>query len=106
VDAPVAHSNGQGLGVNGAGDLEPQDLPPAGEAAHITPDQARALKVLAQTAFGYAEGERRLRADLGFEVEERTTLRHLAAHVSVEQYQALVDEYTAHLQAKGEADVP
>jgi len=43
---------------------------------------------------------------LGFEVGESLTLRHLAAHVSAEQYQALVAAYTAHLQQAGDADVP
>jgi hypothetical protein len=52
------------------------------EAPRISHDQARHLKQLAQTVYGYREGEATLRADLGFEVDERLTLRHLAAHVS------------------------
>jgi hypothetical protein len=72
----------------------------------LTPDQARELKQLAQTAFGYPEGERRLRHDLGFEPDERLTLRHLAAHVSAEQYQTLMDTYTAVLRQQVDADVP
>jgi hypothetical protein len=48
------------------------------------------LKQLAQTTFGYSEGERRLRHDLGFKPDERLTLRHLAAHVTTEQYQTLI----------------
>ena len=72
----------------------------------LTPDQARELKKLAQTAFGYAEGERRLRHDLGFEPDERLTLRHLCAHVTIDQYQALLDGYQAVLQQAGNADLP
>jgi hypothetical protein len=74
--------------------------------ARISKDQARALKALAQRTFGYAEGERRLRQDLGFEVEEALTLRHVAAHVAVDQYQALVTTYEAALRQEGHADVP
>jgi hypothetical protein len=84
---------------------EPRMSQPS-EPTRLTPDQARDLKKLAQTAFGYAEGERRLRHDLGFEPDERLTLRHLAAHVSADQYQALMDAYTAILKQAVEADVP
>jgi hypothetical protein len=84
---------------------DPQMYQPS-KATRLTPDQARELKKLAQTAFGYVEGERRLRHDLGFEPDERLTLRHLAAHVTPEQYQALMDAYTAVLCQQGEADVP
>jgi hypothetical protein len=80
------------------GRLPPED--------RLTQDQARALKQLAQTAFGYAEGERRLRHDLGFEPDERLTLRHLCAHVTAEQYQALMETYQAQLQQQADADVP
>jgi hypothetical protein len=91
-----------------------EDATPAslseGEAtpeSRISHDQARELKRLAQQAFGdYREGERRLRADLGFEVDERLTLRHLAAHVSAAQYEVLRADYEAHLQAEVDADVP
>jgi hypothetical protein len=72
----------------------------------LTSDQARDLKKLAQTAFGYAEGERRLRHDLGFEPDERLTLRHLCAHVTVEQYQTLMDGYAQVLRQAVEADLP
>jgi hypothetical protein len=84
------------------GTADPEGKPPA----RLTQDQARELKQLAQTAFGYAEGERRLRHDLGFEPDERLTLRHLSAHVSIEHYQALMDDYTATLKQTVEADVP
>jgi hypothetical protein len=83
---------------------EPGDVPPP-PADRLTLDQARELKQLAQTAFGYREGERRLRADLGFEPEESLTLRHIAAHVSVERYQALLDAYQAALGREVESDV-
>jgi hypothetical protein len=82
---------------------------PAGEGAperRITRDEARELKKLAQHAFGYAAGERRLRADLGFETDESLTLRHLSAHVTVEQWQALMAAYESHLRQEVEADVP
>jgi hypothetical protein len=82
------------------------NLPEGEPSARLTPDQARELKKLAQTAFGYAEGERRLRHDLGFEPDERLTLRHLAAHVTTEQYQALMDAYTAILKQGVDADIP
>ena len=84
--------------VNGTGRLPPEE--------RMSSDDARTLKRLVQQAFGYVEGERRLRADLGFEPEERTTLRHLAAHVSAEQHQRLVSAYTAHLEQQVAADVP
>jgi hypothetical protein len=84
----------------------PPDPNPPSQATRLTHDQARELKKLAQTAFGYQEGERRLRADLGFEPDEKLTLRHLAAHVTVEQYQTLMDGYTAILRQEVAADVP
>jgi hypothetical protein len=80
------------------------DLDP--EATRLTHDQARALKRLAQQAYGYREGERRLRADLGFEPEESLRLRHLVAHVTVEQYQTLMDGYAQVLRQAVEADLP
>jgi hypothetical protein len=94
---------------NGAGDPEGETICglPDPPATRLTADQARTLKQVAQQAFGYAEGERRLRHDLGFEPDERlTTLRHLCAHVTAEQAQALVDGYTAIVQQAGAADVP
>jgi hypothetical protein len=110
VDAPVVAITGRAAASNGhptPADVGPsQPLPPGGGNGRLTQDQARELKQLAQTAFGYAEGERRLRHDLGFEPDERLTLRHLAAHVSVEQYQALRDSYTAVLKQAVDADVP
>jgi hypothetical protein len=80
------------------------DLDP--EATRISRDEARTLKQLAQQAFGCREGARRLRADLGFEVDEALTLRHLAAHVSAARYAALVTAYEAHLRQAVEADIP
>jgi hypothetical protein len=84
-------------------------LPPGeGEASaeRISKDEARTLKQLAQHAFGYREGERRLRADLGFEPDESLTLRHLAAHVTVAQYETLLATYQAQRQAEDAHDVP
>jgi hypothetical protein len=76
------------------------------ETPRLTSDQARALKQLAQTTFGYPEGERRLRTALGFEPDERLTLRHLCAHVTVEQAQTLMDGYAAIVRQAVEADLP
>ena len=56
--------------------------------------------------FGYPKSERRRRHDQGFEPDERLTLRHLCAHVTVDQYQALTASYTGILQQAVEADVP
>jgi hypothetical protein len=75
-------------------------------ADRLTQDQARALKRLAQQAFGYEAGERRLRHDLGFEVDERLTLRHLAAHVTTAQHARLREAYEAALRQGVEADAP
>ena len=88
-----------------AGQIECSGLPedPAAEASRLTTDQARRLKQLAQQAFGYREGERRLRQDLGFEVDEKLTLRHLAAHISVVQAQPLIAAYEAALLVVGRA---
>jgi hypothetical protein len=72
----------------------------------VSPDQARELKRLAQTVFGYPAGETRLRQDLGFEPDEKLTLRHLAAHVPVDQYAALRSTYEAELRQAVEADLP
>ena len=85
---------------------EPNDDPHPPQATRLTSDQARELKKRAQTAFGYQEGEKRLRADLGFEVDEKLTLRHLAAHITVEQYQTLMDGYAQVLRQEVEADLP
>jgi hypothetical protein len=96
-----------------SGDQAPQENPSDDargseppNADRLTPDQARTLKALAQQAFGFAEGERRLRHDLGFEPDERLTLRHLCAHVTAERYQALVTAYEAQRQAEDASDVP
>jgi hypothetical protein len=102
----AAQGNGQAPPPPTNGDAPPR---PAGEgegAARPTSDQARELKKLAQTAFGFAAGERRLRHDLGFEPDERLTLRHLCAHVTVAQYAALMTAYEATLRQEVEADVP
>src|SRR5882724_8559231 len=74
---------GEPTGDPEAGDIHCTGMPPdphPPQAIRLTHDQARALKQVAQTTFGYPEGERRLRADLGFEPDERLTLRHLCAH--------------------------
>jgi hypothetical protein len=74
--------------------------------ARLSTDDARTLKQLAQHAYGFGEGERRLRADLGFEPDESLTLRHLSAHVTAEQYARLRATYAAQLRQQVEADVP
>jgi hypothetical protein len=79
-------------------------MPPDPEATRLTHDQARELKQRAHAAFGYVEGSRKLRQDLGFEPEESLTLRHLAAHVSVAQYQTCMDAYGQVLRQAVEAD--
>jgi hypothetical protein len=84
--------------------MPPDPHPP--KATRLSHDQARALKQVAQTTFGYPESERRLRADLGFEPDERLTLRHLVAHVTAEQYQTLMDGYAAILRQEVESDLP
>jgi hypothetical protein len=89
-----------------AGAIHCTGMLPDPEATRLTADQARELKKLAQTTFGYRKGERRLRQDLGFEVDESLTLRHLAAHVTVAQYAALIASYEATLRQEVEADVP
>jgi hypothetical protein len=112
ADAPVrplAATNGHA--PKRYGDIHGPGMPsnpdPPGEGAvRLTPDQARDLKKLAHAAFGYVEGSRRLRQDLGFEPEESLTLRHLAAHVSVAQYQTLMDAYGQVLRQAVEADLP
>jgi hypothetical protein len=100
---------GEPNGDHEAGEIMCPGMPDAPEGEVVTRlsrDQARDLKKLAQTAFGYLEGEKRLRHDLGFEVGERLTLRHLVAHVTGEQYQTLMDGYTAILRQAVEADLP
>jgi hypothetical protein len=105
---PAART-GEPTGDHGAGEIMctgMTDAPEGEVVTRLSRDQARDLKKLAQTVFGYPEGEKRLRHDLGFEVGERLTLRHLAAHVTVEQYQTLMEGYTAILTQEVEADVP
>jgi hypothetical protein len=111
AEAPVAtttESRHPVLSDDGQGDQpsNPQReglIPPE---ARISQDQARELKKIAQTVFGYVAGERRLRADLGFEVDEKLTLRHLAAHVTAGSYATLMAAYEALLRQQVEADVP
>jgi hypothetical protein len=105
--APVASTNGhavepavQPVGQRGDGGGR---LP---TEARISPDDARVLKQLAQQAYGYEESARRLRHDLGFEPDEKLTLRHLAAHVPVAQYEQLRATYEARLQVAVAADGP
>jgi len=86
--------------------MPPDPNPPRPEATRLTSDQARDLKKLAQAAVGYQEGERRLRADLGFEPDERLTLRHLVAHGTAAQYQTLMDGYAQVLRQEVEVDLP
>src|SRR6266850_3842791 len=97
---------GESNGNPEAGDIHCTGMPPDPETTRLTADQARELKKLAHAAFGYAEGSRKLRQDLGFEVDESLTLRHLAAHVTVEQYQTLMDGYAQVLRQAVEADLP
>jgi hypothetical protein len=88
------------------GDASAPPLHPGeGGTTRLTHDQARELKKLAQVAFGYQEGERRLRADLGFASDERLTLRHLAAHGTAAQYHTLRADYERVLRETVEADV-
>jgi hypothetical protein len=97
---------GEPTGDPEAGVIMCTGLPPDPEATRLSRDQARELKRLAQTVFGYEAGARRLRADLGFDPEESLTLRHLAAHVTAAQYQALMDGYAQALRQEVEHDVP
>jgi hypothetical protein len=99
---------GEPISDHEGGDVHHTDVSPdsAGKVTRLSHDQARDLKKLAQTAFGFAEGERRLRHDLGFEPDERLTLRHLVAHVTAERYQTLMDGYAQVLRQEVEADLP
>jgi hypothetical protein len=97
---------GEPTGDPEAGDIHCTGMPTDPETTRLTHDQARELKRIVQAAFGYQEGERRLRADLGFEVDERLSLRHLCAHVSVAQYQTCMDAYGQVLRQTVEADRP
>jgi hypothetical protein len=99
---------GETTGDQGGGDVHDTDVSPdsVGEVTRLSQDQARALKRLAQTVFSYPESEHRLRHDLGFEPDERLTLRHLCAHVTAEQYQVLMDSYMATLRQEARVNVP
>ena len=88
--APEVATNGELATV-----ASDEGQPPDPEATRLTQDQARELKRLAHTVFGYPAGDVQLRADLGFEVEESVTLRHLCKHVAPEQAQNLLARYTA-----------
>jgi hypothetical protein len=81
-------------------------MPPDPEATRLTHDMARDLKKRAHAAFGYVEGSRKLRQDLGLADDARLTLARLAKHTTAAQYQALIEAYSADLQASVEADVP
>jgi hypothetical protein len=97
---------GEPTGDPEAGDIHCTGMPTDPETTRLTHDQARELKQLAHAAFGYVEGSRKLRQDLGFEPEESLTLRHLVAHVSVAQYQTCMDAYGQVLRQAVEADLP
>jgi hypothetical protein len=97
---------GEPTGDPEAEDIHCTGMPTDPEATRLSQDEARQLKRVAQTAFGYREGEKRLRQDLGFEPEESLTLRHLAAHVSPERYATLMDAYGQVLRQAVEADRP
>lgn len=72
----------------------------------ISRDEARQLKALAQSTFGYAAGERQLRQDLGLDATKALTLLRIVAHCPPERYQALRAGYEAHLKAEIDVDVP
>jgi hypothetical protein len=56
---------GEPIDNHGGGDIHNTDVAPdsVGEATRLSHDQARELKKLAQTVFGYPESERRLRLE-------------------------------------------
>jgi hypothetical protein len=97
---------GEPTGDPEAGDIHCTGMPTDPEATRLTHDQARELKKLSGLAFGYADGSRWLRQDLGFEPEESLSLRHLSAHVSPERYATLMDAYGQVLRQAVEADLP
>ena len=99
ADAPVASTNGQG------DPLAPDPQGPISPEARISRDQARELKKVAQTAYGFAAGERRLREDLGLEAGTPITLMRLEAHVTPARYAVLIQTYEGDLKAEVEADV-
>jgi hypothetical protein len=61
---------------------------------------------LVQVTFGDRADERLPQHDLGFELDERRTLRHLAMYVSEAQYDTLQAAYKAQLRQQVEAGVP
>jgi hypothetical protein len=90
-------------------DAAPKSLPEGendSETSRISRDEARALKRLAQQAYGYAAGERQLRQDLGLADEARLTLMRISAHTTATQYAALLARYEAALREAVEVDVP
>jgi hypothetical protein len=106
ADAPVANASViPGNGAPSHGKAVPQN---DGQktAERLSRDQARALKALAQQAFGYAAGEARLRQDLGLEEGKALTLMRIAAHTTAAQYATLREAYEATLRQEVEADVP
>ena len=107
VDAPVVHTTVESNGSPTSAMVEPpagDPVPPT--AARISRDQARELKQLAQSTFGYADGARQLRTDLAMAADEALTLRHLSAHVTVATFETLRARYDAHLRQQIEDDVP
>jgi hypothetical protein len=92
----------------GAGEILCSGMPPdpEAEAPKLSLDQARQLKQLAGLAFGYPEGEQRLRADLGFEPGESLRLRHLCKHVTPVQARPLLEAYAAVIRAQGNGHGP
>jgi hypothetical protein len=104
ADAPVARA--APADDNGVGASAPLHETAVMPEARITQDEARELKKAAQQAYGYRESERRLRADLGFEVDEALTLRHLATHVSCQHYMRLREAYEACVRQQVKVDMP
>jgi hypothetical protein len=80
--------------------------PPADPECHISRDEARELKRLAQSVFGYAAGEAKLRQDLSLEEGKPLTLMRISAHCTTAQYARLREAYEAALRREVEADVP
>jgi len=59
-----------------------------------------------QAAYGYAAGERQLRADLGLADEAWLTLMRIVAHCAPERYAVLIQTYEVALRQAVEVDVP
>jgi hypothetical protein len=100
ADAPVARAMERSAAVpmNGEGEAAPE--------SRISRDQARQLKALAHSAFGYAAGERQLRQDIDLADDARLTLMRISAHTTAAQYAALIACYEGALREAVEADVP